>query len=207
MANKADKVYFQSFIDAADCALKAANYLVDCLENYDYSNIKTMLETMHSLEHEGDTKRHEMTNMLAKAFVTPVDREDLELLSKQIDDVTDNIEEVLQRFYVDRIEKINPDAIDFAKRIVSCCESMKDVLTEFENFKKPAKLHELTIKLGSKEEECDAFYLKATLNVPSFTSDVLETLYWREIFDHFEDCADACEHVADCVDTVVMKNT
>ncbi len=207
MSNKADKVYFQNFIDAADCALKAANYLVECLESFNYDNIKTMLETMHNIEHEADTKRHEMSNMLAKAFVTPVDREDLALISKNIDDVTDNIEEVLQRFYIDRITSINPDAIDFAKRIVSCCESMKDVLTEFVNFKKPAKLHQLTIALGSKEEECDAFYLKAALNIGTYTDDVLQTIYWREIFDHFEDCADACEHVADCVDTVVMKNT
>ena len=29
----------------------------------------------------------------------------------------------------------------------------------------------------------------------------------REIFDKLEACADACEHVGDCIETIVMKNT
>ena len=38
-------------------------------------------------------------------------------------------------------------------------------------------------------------------------ADLLEIIAWREIYDYMEDCADACEHVADTVATVVMKNT
>ena len=37
--------------------------------------------------------------------------------------------------------------------------------------------------------------------------DVLDVISWREIYDYMENCADACEHVADSVETVVMKNT
>ena len=47
-----------------------------------------------------------MNAALAKAFVTPVDREDLDLLSHQIDDVTDIIEEVLQKFYINDVKMI-----------------------------------------------------------------------------------------------------
>lgn len=36
---------------------------------------------------------------------------------------------------------------------------------------------------------------------------VLDVLSWREIYDKMESCADACEHVGDCVDMVVMKNS
>ena len=45
------------------------------------------------------------------------------------------------------------------------------------------------------------------LAVPNHCSDVLEILFWREIYECMESCADACEHVGDCVETVVMKNT
>ena len=43
--------------------------------------------------------------------------------------------------------------------------------------------------------------------IRTHTNDVLEIISWREIYEKMEDCADACEHVGDCVDTVVMKNT
>ena len=44
-------------------------------------------------------KKHEMNEALAKAFVTPVDREDLDLLSHKLDDITDTLEEVLYLQY------------------------------------------------------------------------------------------------------------
>jgi len=108
---------------------------------------------------------------------------------------------------VDCIEKITPEAVEFAENIVSCCELLKAVMAEFSNFKKPAKLHQLIIELNNKEEECDRLYLEATKNVTAFTNDVLQILYWREIYDKMEYCADACEHVADSIERVVMKNT
>jgi uncharacterized protein Yka (UPF0111/DUF47 family) len=35
----------------------------------------------------------------------------------------------------------------------------------------------------------------------------LEIVCWRKIYDYLERCADACEHVADSVDMIVMKNS
>lgn len=204
---KSDRFYFENFIAAADCCGKAAAYLQECLTNYDYANIKTMLEKMHELEHEADGVKHEMTAVLAKAFVTPLEREDLAQISANIDEVADFIEEVLQRIYVNRIQTIMPEAIAFAGMVVECCEMMKEMLGELQNFKKPKKLHEQIIALSQKEEECDRLYLEATLKAADFSSDVLTVIYWREIFDKLEKCADACEHVGDSIETIVMKNT
>lgn len=203
---KADRYYFENFVAAADCCCDAAKYLKECLENYDYARIQDMLATMHSLEHNADIKKHEMTAALAKAFVTPLDREDLALISQNIDEVADAIEEVMQRLYVDSIQTIMPEAVEFAAKIVDCCELMKEILAELENFKRPKKLHEMNVQLNNMEEECDVLYLKASHKATK-NEDIRMVLFWREIFDHLEECADACEHVSDCVETVVMKNT
>ena len=204
---KSDRFYFENFTAAADCCGKAAVYLQECLQNYDYANIKEMLEKMHALEHQADGVKHEMTAALAKAFVTPIDREDMALISANIDEVADFIEEVLQRIYVNRIQTIMPEAITFAGMIVECCEMMKEMLLELPNFKKPKKLHEMIIDLSHKEEECDRLYLEATLKAADFSNDVLTVIFWREILDKLEKCADACEHVGDIVETIVMKNS
>ncbi len=207
MGKKTDKFYFENFIAAGECSKKASQYLADYMANYDPETIKEHLVNIHEIEHTGDSNRHEMSSALAKAFVTPVDREDLALISDNIDTVTDSIEEVMQRLYVDRIKTILPEAIAFSGKIVECCELMTAMLGEFENFKKPAKLHDMIIQLGSKEEECDELYLKSILAIYDHCTDPLEIIFWREIFDSLEKCADACEHVGDCIETVVMKNT
>lgn len=203
---KADRYYYENFVAAADCCCEAAKYLQECLATYDYSRIQEMLENMHALEHKADEKKHEMSAALAKAFVTPLDREDLALISQNIDEVADCIEEVVQRLYVDSIKEVVPQAVEFAGKIVDCCELMKQILVELVNFKKPKKLHEMIIELNHKEEDCDRLYLSAAHEATK-NEDLRMVIFWREIFDRLEKCADACEHVSDCVETVVMKNT
>ena len=161
---------------------------------------------MHELEHAGDTKKHEMTEALARAFVTPIEREDLATISQNIDEVTDGIEEVLQGFYMYQLSSVTPEAIAFANKLVESCSLMRDTLGELENFKKPEKLHKLVVEVNRVEEECDDMYIEATVLLPTRFSAPLDIISWREIYDRMENCADACEHVGDCVEMVVMKN-
>ena len=57
------------------------------------------------------------------------------------------------------------------------------------------------------EEECDQLYLSSMRALSEAGKDVLVTISWRDIYGCLEACADACEHVGDCVRTVIMKNT
>lgn len=207
MATKADQYYFKNLQSAADCACNAAAHLVDCLSQYPKDGLKAMLSSMHQYEHAGDLKKHEMSRALAKAFVTPIDREDLALISQNIDEVTDSIEEVLQGFYMYRIKSVTPEAVVFAQKIADCCLLMKKMLGEFINFKKPDKLHKLIVELNRMEEECDSLYMESTWLLEERCGSALDIISWRKIYDRMENCADACEHVGDCVDMVVMKNS
>lgn len=204
---KKDKFYYENLAAAAGLSKDAAVYLVKCLENYNANDIKKMIDEMHKIEHSADIKKHEMNDALAKAFVTPVDREDLDLLSHQMDDVTDIIEEVLQKFYIFNITEIYPAAITFAKKLVCSCELLCELMNEFENFKKSKKINSLIVELNDVEEECDQLYLSSMRALTVESKDVLVTISWREIFECLEACADACENVSECVGSVIMKNT
>lgn len=204
---KGDKFYFENFVASTALSKEAANYLVNCLENYDPNNIESMLKQMHEIEHRADVKKHEMNEVLAKAFVTPVDREDLDMLSHQLDDVTDKIEEVLQMFFINDIQTMQPAAIEFAKNIVKSCELLTALMDEFENFKRSKKIHGLIIELNDVEEVCDQLYLTSMRALSKNSTDALVTIAWRDIYECLEACADACEHVSECVGTVIMKNT
>ena len=204
---KGDKFYFENFSACATLAKNAANYLVECLENYDADKIEEMIVKMHTFEHSADMKKHEMNETLAKAFVTPVDREDLDMLSQQLDNVCDTLEEVLQKFYIYDIKTIDPAAIEFAKNLVKSCEMLVQIMDEFENFKKSKTMRSLIIACNDVEEDCDKLYLATMHNLTKNSTDVLTTMSWYKIFDCLEACADACEHVSECVGSIIMKNT
>lgn len=204
---KGDKFYFENFTACVELSKKAAAYLVECLENYDPNRLEEMLKKMHEIEHTADIKKHEMCDALAKAFVTPIDREDLDMLSQNLDQLTDKLEEIMQKFYIYDIQTVTPSVVEFAKKLVESCELLCILMNEFENFKRSKKIRELIIGLNDAEEECDKLYLASMRELTKNTTDVLTTISWRDIFECFESCADACEHVGECVGTVIMKNT
>lgn len=204
---KGDKFYFDNFLQCTRLSKKAADYLVECLENYDPNEIEKMLLEIHEIENSADKKRHEMGDALARAFVTPVDREDLDLLSHALDNVTDKIEDVVQKLYINNIREIKPEAVLFAKKLVKACDLLCTLMGEFDNFKKSKKIQELIIRLNDIEEECDKIYLHSMRDLIKESKDVLITISWREIFDCFEACIDSCEHVSECLGSVIMKNT
>lgn len=212
MANKSNDLYFNNYIAAADVAVRASEYLCKCISEFKIEDIATMLVEMHEFEHAGDDLRHEMASMLAKAFVTPMEREDMAELSQNIDSVIDNIEEVLQYIYMNCVDCMTEDAVQFAKKITECCNLMKDLLVELPTFKKASQIHELVIKLNHAEEECDNLFLNANYryrkNINAADKKAALSMFsWREIYNCLEACADAAEHVADTVEAIVMKNT
>ncbi len=204
---KGDKFYFENFMECASLAKQAANYLVACLGNYDADKLEDMLEEMHRFEHSADIKKHEITDALAKAFVTPVDREDLDLLSQQLDNVLDLLEEVLQKLYMYDIKAIEPAAVEYAQNLVNACDLLYAIMSEFENFKRSKTIHSLIIQCNDVEEECDKLYLSSIRTLTKNSSDVLATLCWYNIYDCLEACVDACEHASECVGSIIMKNT
>lgn len=212
MANKANDAYFNNYIEAADVAVRASEYLCSCIENFKVEDIATMLVEMHEFEHAGDDLRHDMASMLAKSFVTPMDREDMAELSQNIDSVIDNIEEVLQYIYMNCVTSMTDDAKEFAKKVTECCKIMKSLLTELPTFKKATQIHNLVIKLNHAEEECDRLFLNANYryrkNLDVTDNEATVNMFsWREIYNCLEACADSAEHVADTVEAIVMKNT
>lgn len=204
---KSDVFYYENLSASAEYAHSAANYLAQCLSDFHADRLTEMLEKMHEFEHAGDLKKRELSEALARAFVTPIDREDIALIASTVDDVTDVIEEALQTVYMYGIKSITPETVEFADKLVECTATMKSMINELPRFKKPAKLHDLIVEVGNAEEECDKLYIEGMANLSATTENVSELIACRELYGKLEECADACEHVADSVDTVVMKNT
>ena len=207
MARNAEFDYFKSFVRGVDYACQAAVQLNACLENYDPSHLQQQMKEMHVIEHAGDIAKHDMMGKLARAFITPIEREDIIQLAQEIDDVTDAIEDVVLRLYMFNILSVRDEALEFAKLIVQCCGAMKDAMLELHNFRKSGSIHENIVEVNRLEEEGDALYSRAVRKLYLTSRDPIELSVWRELFDRLEKCCDACEHVANVVESVIMKNS
>ena len=68
------------------------------------------------------------------------------------------------------------------------------------------KLKEHIIAINSLEEEADSLYVSSMYKLHGET-DPIAIIAWRDIYMFLEKCLDTSEHIADIVESVVMKNT
>lgn len=207
MARRKEFDYFGMFIRAAEYSAQAADMLHKVMEEYDPDSLKDRMKEMHAVEHAADIAKHEMNRALARAFITPIEREDIMLLTQELDDVTDLIEDVLLRLYMFNVLSVREEALDFSTMIYRCCEAMEEMMREFRNFRKSGSISEKIVEINRLEEEADALYTKAVRRLYLSSKDPVELMVWSEIFDRMERCCDTCEHVANLVESIIMKNT
>ncbi len=207
MAKKQDSFYFDTFTACLEDACKAAHLLDQTMRTFNPAQLKEKLDEMHTIEHAADMKKHELLNVLAKAFITPIEREDILLLSQNIDEVTDKIEDVLLRIYCNNVQSIWPEALKLSDIVIRVCQEAKEMAEEFADFRHSKTLRDHIIRSNTLEEEADQLFIGSMRTLHTTCSDPIEIIVWREIFLYLEKCVDACEHVADTVESVVMKNS
>src|SRR3989339_1780513 len=64
---------------------------------------------LKDLEHECDLIVREIMVRLNKTFVTPIDREDIHLLAKKIDDLVDIVQALSKRMVLFQIQEVSDD--------------------------------------------------------------------------------------------------
>lgn len=199
--------YFTMLEEMAECSCRAAETLEQILTGFRAEQLDEHMEKLHAIEHEGDERKHELVSRLVKEFITPIEREDIMSITDQIDDVTDAVEDVLLKIYMFNINSIQDDAIAFAGIIRSCCAELLHVFQEFGNYKKSKTLLQSIIELNRLEEQGDTLYINAIRKLHIEKKDLWEATAWIEIYGCMETVCDTCEHAADLVEHVVMKNT
>lgn len=206
MAKKKNN-YYQMFVDIAEDAIKAAQYLEKTVKDFNPAKTEKMAKSMHEIEHGADLKKHELMKTLADEFMTPIEREDIVTLAWELDDVLDYIEEVFQLFFMFNIQEMRPQAIDFADLIVRATKAMKICFDEFHNFRRSQTIGGKIIEVNVVEELGDVLYIKAMRDLYTKEKDPVKVNTWGIIFDKLEKTCDRCEHVADTIESVIMKNT
>ncbi len=205
MALKQDINYFEVFNRMADCTKLAAEKLLDMLRNY--TDVAAKADAVHDVEHSCDGLFHEMRTELNRAFITPIDREDIMQIADGIDSITDAIEDVANLFDMLSISAVLPEAVTMAELIVRATDALAVAVKEFQQYKNSKKLGSLLIEVNHLEEEGDRLHrgvIKALYRNASL--DVLTIVKWKEIFDMEESVLDACEDVADMLEGLAIKN-
>lgn len=202
--------YFDTFQEQAKLACKEADLLVEIIENFNNaSELYDPMQRAHDLEHAGDEINHAIRKNIATDFITPIDREDLMELGACLDNMIDDIEDVIQHFYIYDVHVMHPACIEFAKLLKQGCEAVYECTKRLPEYKKQReKLRDAIIKANDVEDEADILYVDSMRNLfVEMNKKPMRVIVWSAIFEQLEDCCDACEHAADVISDAMLKNS
>ncbi len=199
-----EEKFFDYFIETCEIICKAASLLDDLTTNY--VNVNEKISNIEETEHACDSNVHKILNELNQSFITPIDREDIFTIAKELDNITDDIETAAHRFSMYNVKSVKPEAVTMTKLIVRATSELKKVMIEMKNMKKSKQLQNKIIEVNNVEDEADTIFRDAMANLFITEHDAVEVIKWKEIFELLENTIDACEDVANIVEGVVMKN-
>ena len=192
--------YFRMFSELAANLDAAAQLLVKFMNDGDRQSIAASI-----LEHEhvGDKIVHDIVRRLNKSFITPIDREDIYDLVATADEILDSIEEAAGLMIIYRIG----EATDYARRQAEVIAKATPILREcMDNLEKPKGLDERIIAVNSLENDGDRIEREAIASLFEGDTKCTDIIKWKDIYETLESAIDECEHVANVIESIVLKH-
>lgn len=199
--------YFLLAQQQVEFCVQASELLEEIMCNYSAGSIAVQREKMHAIENKADEMHHDILTRLSAEFITPIDQEDILHLVQIIDDVTDALDEVVLECYMFHIHELPRGAADFSKIVNRCVKALSSAVKELKSFKKPDNLRRLLVEVNTVEGEADTVFLEAIHRLFGEENDSKKLIAHKAIFECLEDCCDLCEHAADIVEQIIIKNT
>ncbi len=156
------------------------------------------------VETEGDAIASLINQRIDTSFVTPLDREDIHLLAKRLDNVIDLINGAARRVVMFRVTTARPGALAMADVVV---RASREILSAVGDVTRRAKMLEHGRAMKALEEEGDALYAEAVGALFAEMPEAVEVLKWKEIFDALEHTIDECEDVSNVLESIALKNS
>lgn len=205
MFGERDSKFYQLFEEAAANVTKAAQVLQELTHAPQDKETKTV--ELEELEHRGDELTHDIIAELHRAFITPIDREDIFLIAKETDNILDAMEATAHRFVMFNITEATEASQQMADLIAAASKELAGIMHAMRRPKQLAADNKAVVEINRLENVGDQIYRTTVTELYSGSHPDLDVIKWREIYDHFEDTLDALEDVANIVEGIAMKHS
>lgn len=203
--NKKEDKFFNMLFKSAEIVNEAAMELK--------SNLKTLeateewMKRISDLEHKGNDLVRDVVKELDEAFITPIDREDIYEIVKEMGNILDLINSLVHRFIMFDIKTSTEELEGVCGILVQSTQELVDLMNEFKTRGcKSKKINEKIINISKMESKADEIFRNTVQNLFKCEKNPVEIMKWKEIYQILENVVDNCEKVANIVERVVIKN-
>jgi predicted phosphate transport protein (TIGR00153 family) len=188
----------------AENLVKATGYFKSVLKNGVMD--ETSARKIHDLENEGDTLMHEISDMLNRTFITPIDREDIFALANQLDDVLDLLNAMAGRMKLYKLDPGDEYFSQFIDLIDQSATALANAIKHMHDTKRARRVLDHCIEAHRLENMGDQVREKAISNLFETEKAPITVIKWKEMYDVAEGTLDNCEHVAKVIESILVKH-
>lgn len=169
-------------------------------------NIAEVRAAVQALEHQGDGIVHQMEEALAKTFVTPIDREDLQRLSSELDDILDLTNGSARACSLLGVVRPTEPMTILVKNLVECTGVLATAIPKLRVHAYPDIIEDAR-RIRKLEKDADTVFRNAISGLFADPNvDAKTILREKEVLEDLESAIDHCDHVANILTNLAVKH-
>lgn len=200
----AEAKFYTHFERASENLLEGARTLEELLENY--VDVERKAGRIKDIEHQGDLIVHEVTNLLPRTLITPIDGEDIQRLVNVLDDALDAIDAAAERLLIYQVSEVREPACALARLISQSALELDAAIKSLSNKKLYAQVHKHIVQINTLENESDQVLRQALSALVEQRDDIFDFIRWKEIYELLEATVDEIENAGDVIQKVMIAN-
>jgi len=200
----AETKFYDYFEKASKNLLEGARLLQKLLDNYEH--VEDAVAQITEIEHRGDFIVHEVTNLLPRTLITPIDGDDIQRLVCSVDDALDAVQAATVQMSVYQITEVKKPACRQAHLIVESAQQLDEAIRKLHDKKMYDEVQACIVEINTLENNGDRVLQEAVSDLVEHRDDLFEFIRWKEIYELLEATLDRIEDAGDVIQKVMIAN-
>lgn len=203
--------FFEMFDQHANRIVEAAHAFSKMVANYsDVEKRNLHHREVDEAERAADRITHEVSRVLHKTFITPIDRDQIHQLINTMDDVADLIQDSAETMALYDVRHMTEDIVRLTDLSVKCCERLKDAVALIGKVRDAATAEaalKTCAEIDKLESDADHVMRSAMSRLFREEPDVRELIKLKAVYELLETVTDRCEDAANLIEGIVLENS
>jgi uncharacterized protein len=203
--------FFEMFNAHGEHIAAGARAFLALIMNY---NDRTLREKyaaeVDAAERGADKITAEVSRLLHRTFITPIDREQIHALINAMDDICDLLQDSSEVMALYDVQRLGDDVLRLGEISVRCCERVQHAITllpRLSNHEVAESALKTCEEIDRLESDADRVMRSAMSRLFREEEDTRELIKLKAIYEHLESISDRCEDVANLIEGVVLENS
>ncbi len=190
----------------SEIIIEMTEILIEFITNYKPENAEQYFRVIKEVERKGDSIANQIFDELNVSFITPFDREDINDLSEEMDDVNDFVNSAAKKMYLYKPIAIPVAALEIANALNEIASYIKKSVNALPALKKSFKeIKENCHKIHVLENSSDDIYESFLIELFQNPDNIVEMIKIKEIMSELERATDVAERVGKTIKKIIVK--